>query len=428
MSEESEERIAQCRFCGENLDVSGIEPFSRLKCPACSAEILVPRWLRNLVLLEPLGGGGMAQVYRGHDLTLDRTVAVKIPFANMNESSQFVQDFLEEARAAAAVNHPHVVSIFSCDVEDGEPFLVMEYMGGGSVDKLLDEYDGAPLEEKTAINYILQTARGLDAAYRQGVVHHDVKPGNMLLDKDGQLKVTDFGLAQLLQRGQDYTSSKKAVWGSPYYMSPERAAKKPDDYRGDMFSLGVTLYHLLAGKPPYDDEDTTNLIHARLKYDPPSLKKVNPDISAGTEELVSWLMEREISDRPQSYREVISHLLQINKGFSRKKGKVTTGKKQSNAALHRVREKATHIHARKTASAASVRERRLKRTFNWLILLGLIGLALVFAGANKRDSLWFRRLVTIYEQVTPGWMNPPVKESTDQEPEKPGDGNTDGDT
>ncbi|MCX7009103.1 MAG: serine/threonine-protein kinase, partial [Kiritimatiellaeota bacterium] len=191
------EKIA-CANCGHHLDVSSLPIFTLFNCPECHIQQMVPGKLGNFLLLEELGRGGMGVVYRGMDLALGRPVAIKVMHKSLGDDQQFLDNFLREARAAAAINHRNVVQIFSFGREKGQPYLVMELVDGGRLDAFITS--SQPLTEAQALDICLEVAEGLKAAQEAGLMHGDIKPANILFDKKGVAKVADFGLASFIRQ------------------------------------------------------------------------------------------------------------------------------------------------------------------------------------------------------------------------------------
>ena len=277
------DRIA-CGKCGTHLDVSTLAPFAVIECPSCQTRQTVPVQLGAFLLVEQLGAGGMGAVYRAMDPTLGRFVAIKVMKAEMGEDPALVESFLREARAAAALNHPNIVQIYSCGQEQGQPYIVMELVGGGRLDLLMD--NGKKVDEIRLLEVALDVAEGLKAANEAKLVHGDIKPANVLFDKSGRARIVDFGLAMFVNRQQE----QGGVWGTPYYISPERARGGKADHRSDIYSLGATMYHALAGKPPFDGKTAADVVVARLKKPPPNIRDAEPGVQPATAELIQRMM------------------------------------------------------------------------------------------------------------------------------------------
>ena len=195
-------------------------------------------------ILEKLGEGGMGVVYKAQDTTLDRMVALKFLPDHVAASEQDSTRFLQEARAAAALNHPNICTIHSIDNADGRSFIVMEFVDG---QMLLEKKSSLPL--KQAIDFGIQIAEGLAAAHEKGVVHRDIKPENIMVRRDGIVQVMDFGLAKL--RGATRLTKEGSTVGTAGYMSPEQVQGLETDHRSDIFSLGVLLYEMMTGQLPF---------------------------------------------------------------------------------------------------------------------------------------------------------------------------------
>lgn len=311
---EDGERIVKifCYNCSQKLDMTRLQPFSHILCPSCGVELIVPKWFEDYMLEEPGGEGGMACVYRALDLALDREVAIKIlnpEVADRNDASDL---YLHEARTAATINHLAVIPIYTCGEFNGQPYIVMQFMSGGSLDDKLDSSDGkVPIDE--AVKWLKDVAEGLDNARRHGIIHHDVKPGNIMLDADGNAKIGDFGIAQALNDARgDKIYNMTRTWLSPHFVSPEKVAEGKEDFRGDIYSLGASFYNVLTGTPPFDSEEIQELINLRLKGNPKPPKELRPDIPSKISALIMSMLEREPDDRP-NYREIIDTISDYQK-------------------------------------------------------------------------------------------------------------------
>ena len=309
MASESEPVLkVTCPECRQKLDVTGIPAFETITCPSCAGSVIIPRGFGELMLEEPIGIGGTASVYRALDLTLDREVAVKILGEDIARDRERVAAFLNEARQAAAVNHPNVIPIYSCGEVGGQPYLVMQYMAGHSLDRRIKAQQGG-LPMAATFRHASQAALGLQAAYGHGIIHHDVKPGNILLDADEHVKVGDFGLAEAVREsgGADPDDGARR-WATAYYVSPERATTGREDHRGDIYSLGASLYHMLTGQPPFTGENSQQIVYARIEGEPLPPAEVRSDIPRAASAFVLKMLSNSADDRPQSYDEVVDAL------------------------------------------------------------------------------------------------------------------------
>lgn len=301
-----------CYNCNQKLDVTNFPPFSVIDCPFCQTSLIVPRWFDSYLLEEIVGKGGMATVYRALDLALDREVAIKIMAITEEADADFHTLFLEEARTAATINHQAVVAVYTCSVAEGKPYIVMEFMGGGSLEKILEEKK-EPLDIMQVCRWIRDVADGLDRAAKYGIIHHDIKPANIMMDMEGNVKIGDFGIAQRRFDQSSPGSSTENSWGSPYYVSPEKAKDGEESFSGDIYSLGATFYHLLTGVPPFHDyEDIEELVYVRIEKDPPVPSSVRKEIPIEVDAVVMKMMQRDPSKRP-GYQQVKAELASIIK-------------------------------------------------------------------------------------------------------------------
>ncbi|MBP7275824.1 MAG: protein kinase [Kiritimatiellae bacterium] len=295
------------------LDVSGVPPFAVMTCPGCQTPQKVPAKLDHFLLSDVLGRGGMATVYRAFDSTLGRYVAIKIMRRSLGEDPQFVDNFLREARAAAQLNHRNIVQIYSVGRVKDQPFIVMELLDGGRLDEMIEKQ--SPLDEGRVMKTALEVAEGLGAGVEAGIVHGDVKPANILFDKTGVAKVTDFGLAKFQAKtGSSGSSSgpKGEVWGTPFYIAPEKVRGYKEDQRSDIYSLGATLYHALAGKPPFDAPTAQEVVKARLENPPPDLSQERSDLSPDTLKVIARMLEPDPFRRYPNYRSLTSDLKEMD--------------------------------------------------------------------------------------------------------------------
>ena len=245
-------------------------------------------------LQERLGTGGMAMVYRAHDLTLERTVAIKILRKDFSNDPSFRQRFHQEAKAAANLSHPNIVTVHDFGLYSDQLFIVMEFVPGSDLKKLIKERNHFNSTE--AIELISQACTGIGYAHRAGLVHCDIKPQNMLVTPDNRLKVVDFGIARLMATISPDEQSD-VVWGSPQYFSPEQAAGMAPSPASDVYSLGVVLYEMLAGRLPFVGSTSDEL--ARLHRDslPPSPRRFNPSISIPLEQVLLKVLAKEPASR-----------------------------------------------------------------------------------------------------------------------------------
>jgi hypothetical protein len=291
-----------CSKCGEELDVSEYSIFEHVLCPVCQHEVSVPAKLGNFLLLGEIGKGGMGAVYLAKDESLGREVALKVMRQEYGNDPRFLDNLLKEAQAAAALNHPNVVQVYTFGQEMGQPYIVMELVHGGRLD--LHIKNQTQVDELTVLDTALDVAKGLQAAAEAGLIHGDIKPANVLYDRQNRAKVVDFGLAKFEGGGK----TKGEIWGTPYYIAPEKARGKSEDSRSDQYSLGATLYHALTGKPPFDGETAADVVVARLKQPPPDVRQLNPGVSEKTAALVLRMMDPTPARRYPTYPSLLADL------------------------------------------------------------------------------------------------------------------------
>ncbi|MFA5043403.1 MAG: serine/threonine-protein kinase [Kiritimatiellia bacterium] len=291
------ERVQQiaCADCHKLLDVSHLPSFSEVKCPVCGMVQIVPARFGGFLLIGRLGSGGMGVIYHAMDKDLGRHVALKVMKKELGANQEFVQSFKHEAQAAAALNHPNVVQIYSFGQVENQFYIAMELVSGGRLDEMIAE--GAALEETRSLEIHLQVVAGLRAASDVGLVHGDIKPANILFGQNGEAKVVDFGLASFV--GQQQPGG--AVWGTPYYIAPEKARGKHVDFRSDIYSLGATLFHVLTGQPPFDGVTSTDVVMARLNQPAPNLLDINAELHPETAAMVARMLEADPTMRHPSY-------------------------------------------------------------------------------------------------------------------------------
>ena len=245
-------------------------------------------------LLERYGSGGMAIVYRARDTLLDRYVAIKVLRDDKARSADFDLQFQHEARAAANLSHPNIVTVYDFGIDNGQPFIVMELVPGTDLKSLLRKRGRFTVEE--GIPLMVQACAGLGYAHRAGLVHCDVKPHNMLVTPDNRLKVTDFGIARVLATINPNERSE-VVWGSPQYYSPEQAAGQVPSPASDVYSLGIVTYEILTGTLPFTASTPEELAHLHMEADPIPPSEYVPDIPKPLEEIILKVLSKEPSAR-----------------------------------------------------------------------------------------------------------------------------------
>ena len=257
----------------------------------------------NFLLEREMGRGGMGGVYMGRDKMLDRPVAVKVMLKEYGADAEFVEKFKREAQAAARLIHPNIAQIYSYGIADGMPYIAMELVAGGSLDQLMKNA-GASIDIPRVMKICEQVAQALRCAADQGLVHGDVKPENVLLDANGNAKLVDFGLAAMQKDTNE-------IWGTPYYIAPEKVKKEPVDYRADMYSLGGTIYHALTGVAPFEGDDAPAVVRKRFEGAPVPPSKLRSDISPQIDALVLKMLALNPADRFPSFEALLQEYSRV---------------------------------------------------------------------------------------------------------------------
>jgi eukaryotic-like serine/threonine-protein kinase len=267
-----------------------------------------PRTLAGRYRLEEvIGRGGMSTVYRGTDLELGRTVAVKVALDPLVEQSPiYLARFTREATAGAAIDHPGVVTVYDAGADGPTRFIVMEFVPGKSLADILRER--SPLDPAEAADIAAQAADALSAAHARGIIHRDIKPGNIMVTPDGTVKVLDFGIARAVDSGT--LTQTATVLGTSAYMSPEQALGQPADARSDIYSLGCVLYEMLTGEPPFFAEVAAAVMHQHVRVEPKPARERNPAIPPALDAVVMQMLAKSPDDRPQTAAEVRDRLRQ----------------------------------------------------------------------------------------------------------------------
>jgi serine/threonine protein kinase len=258
-------------------------------------------------LLEPLGSGGMATVYRAIQQPLGRTVAVKVLHPHLDEQQDFRERFLREAKAVASLRHSHIVQMYDFDFQSGVCYMAMEFLDGESLENrlmLLREQVGdkpAPLPLDQAMRIVLQITQALEFAHKQHVIHRDIKPANIMQTAEGRIVLTDFGIATILHETR--LTVEGGTSGTPTYMSPEQALGGRGDARSDLYSLGAVLYQLVTGRLPFEAETLYGLIMAHINDTPAPASQINPNVPLVVEQIIRKAMVKDPDERYQSAAE-----------------------------------------------------------------------------------------------------------------------------
>ncbi len=268
-------------------------------------------------IIEPIGRGGMGEVYRAHDVRLRRNVAIKTVASGALDDPAMRERFAREARAVAALSHPNILAIYDVGEYDGIPYVAVELLEG---DTLRPHLGTSPLPLSTALDYAVQIGRGLAAAHERGIVHRDLKPENIFVTRDGQVKLLDFGLATepAGEIGDEATRAARTeaglVLGTAGYMSPEQARGEPTGTHSDIFSFGCVLYEMLAGRRAFAGDSRIDTLHAVLKEHPPDLTNLRSDVPQPLNRVVRRCLEKAPESRFQTARDLVFALENLAAG------------------------------------------------------------------------------------------------------------------
>ncbi len=291
-----------CPQCGAPADVSNLLPLSEIFCGQCQGVFVARRLFGRFQVEELLGRGGMGAVYKALDVVLGRRVALKILREDLGNDEEFVSRLAEEAEITASVNHPNVIRVFGQGACHGMYYIILELVQGGSLADLIAAQ--GPIPEETVLNLGIQIASALGAAAGKGLLHRDVKPGNILLGQGDVVKLVDFGLSSF--QGE-IPPRLNEVWGSAHYVAPEKLDGL-EDIRSDIYSLGATLFHALAGRPVFTGANSDDIAQKHLENRAPNLQTFAPTVSKSIAYCIKRMLERDPVDRYQTYDELIEHL------------------------------------------------------------------------------------------------------------------------
>lgn len=257
---------------------------------------------------DTLGKGGMAVVYKARDLTLERNVAIKVLRQKYSTDPAFREHFQQEAKAAANLSHPNIVTIHDFGYDSERLFIVMEYVPGSDIKQLKDKVEHLDLQD--TLSLMEQACAGVGYAHRAGLVHCDIKPQNLLVSPDRQLKIVDFGIARALVTIKP-DEKAEIVWGSPSYLSPEQAAGLPPSPASDVYSLGIILYEMLTGQVPFTADSPTELARKHRQDLPQSPRQINSEIPLEVEQIILKTLSKEPAARYRS----ADHLGKVLKAY-----------------------------------------------------------------------------------------------------------------
>lgn len=310
----------RCEKCDTQIDVSALDAFTPIECPHCGHQGQVPARLGDFLLLRLLGMGGMGGVFYARDETLGRFVAIKVMLKSLGDDASFVDTFKREAQAVAKLNHTNIAQIYTFGQEKGQPYIVMELIKGKHLDTMIE--DDSPLSEFFVLRVIMEVAEGLAAADDIGLIHGDIKPENILLDEKGNSKLVDFGLATFVdQQVQD------GIWGTPYYIAPEKVRRHHTDARADIYSLGATMFHALTGRPPFEGDTPVEVVKGRLNTVAPAVSSLRTDVDSDVERITARMLDEDPGRRYPTYASLIGDIKKTLERLGPDKAPPLRGKK-----------------------------------------------------------------------------------------------------
>lgn len=356
-------------------------------------------------LLNKIGTGGMAMVYKAHDKVLDRDVAIKILRESYESESAVVENFIKEARSSASLVHPNIVSVYDVCEFDGLNYMVMELVDGITLKEYIKAHPRMPWQE--ACDYAIQIAQGIQAAHERGIIHRDIKPQNIIMAPGGVLKVTDFGIAKAMEN--DKSIAGGTALGSVHYISPEQAKGGYTDFRSDIYSLGIVLYEMLAGRVPFDGDNPVSVALMHIEEEAVNVKCVNLDVPTDLAYITMKAMDREPAKRYQDTRELLDDLravladetlpsLEIGTADGADMNDIDVNSPEPNAVEKediKARGRNTRV---KNVSKSKQRKRRAERNAVLLALTTVAALVLVAAGVAIK-------MIKPFSKTVPNLMN-----------------------
>jgi serine/threonine-protein kinase len=330
---------------------------------------------KGFELLDEIEKGGMGTIYKALQVSMERIIALKILTPKLADNKEYIERFLREARSAGKLNHPNIVRAIDVGEADGVYYFAMEYVEGQSVAKILKDVRYLP--EKRAVEIIHQVAKGLQYAHEHNIIHRDIKPDNILIDTSDNAKICDLGIARSMETDEMGLTRTGVSLGTPHYVSPEQAQGRTIDARSDIYSLGVTLFHMIAGKPPFAGNSTMEIVAKHVKLEAPLLSSIVPEVSPGLEAVVNKCLKKDPSER---YGAMDLLVKDIDLLIKRKPPLALRDKKKKEAphrhTHHRARE---HTGERKQPATAMI------ITGVVLLLMAVLGIG-IFSSKSKKPA------------------------------------------
>ena len=387
MEHETEQQIAHCSACGCKMDISGLGPYTNVVCPDCGHHTRVKCELDHYLLTNRHAAGGMSMVFAAQDTTLQREVAIKVLNEEYSKDEVRMEQFRHEAQITAALSHPHIVRVFTVGRTCGVYYIAMEMVSGKNLEQRMAS-EGA-IKEDEILPIAAEIIAGLRAAKQAGLIHRDMKPGNILFDADGHVKIVDFGLALITQGG---TAKADEIWATPYYVPPEALDGLEEDFRSDIYALGATLYHALSGKPSIPEASQSTREVRKAKEGILPLAKVAPWLKPETCYLVDKAMAFHPDQRFSSYQQMEVAWEAANHAA------------QDNGASEPIH---SHERARRRGTP--------KKGLLSLVITGVVALALVVAAV----CVFLDKEETVESEETLTTVGPEADQDAE---ERPGDG------
>jgi eukaryotic-like serine/threonine-protein kinase len=294
-------KMVECGACRVKIFIpSDLGPFESTPCTKCGHPVFMPMRFKQFELRSIIASGGMGTVYRAWDLNLQREVAVKMLKREMAEDEQVLASLYREARASAALNHTNIVHIYTFDEHEGMPYLVMELADHDSLDKMIERDGRVP--ELRVLDVGIKIASALDTALKRNLLHCDIKPGNILFNTDYEPKLVDFGLAREAEAEFEDTGT---IFGTVYYVAPEKIRRERETFHSDMYSLGATLYHAITGHVPFEAPSADEIVAAHVSTPLTPPKHVAPDITQPTSDALMIAMAKDPRERFATFDDFI---------------------------------------------------------------------------------------------------------------------------